>query len=172
MHTIGRFAGAGRNLDGELTLTFVVDDREIENIESLQDKDLVIDVERYYEKRSLNANRYFWKLCDLIARKLGSSKDTIYLMKLKDYGVWQDVDVVCDALPALEQAFRYVEVLHDGLITDENRIEARCYLGSSHYDKRQMAELINGTVNDAHDLGIDTWTEEEINRLIAAWENK
>lgn len=177
MHTLGRFAGAGRDLEGNLTLTFAVDEGEAANIEKLKDCDLVIDIKKFYEKRSLNANRYFWKLCDLIAEKLGSDKDTIYLMQIRRDGVWQDFEARRETLPLLKQMFREVEILKDGIILydqetgeTEDRFEARCYLGSSHYDKKQMARLIDGTVQAAKELGIETWTQEEIDRLINTWE--
>ena len=39
----------------------------------------IAKLEEYKEKRSLNANAYAWKLMDLIAEKIGSTKDEVYL---------------------------------------------------------------------------------------------
>lgn len=168
MHTIGRFVTAGRTIEGDLSITLAVDDTELQEIDKLKDTDLVIDIKKYREKRSLNANAYFWKLCDLIAKKLGSDKDTIYLLQLSKYGVFVDIDIHRDALPALRDKFRYVEDFDDGYTGEHTT--ARCYFGSSQYDKKEMSELIEGTVTDAHDLGIETYTDEEINSLIENWE--
>jgi hypothetical protein len=44
------------------------------------------------------------------------------------------------------------------------------YYGSSVYDTRQMAQLIDSLVQDAEALGIPTITPKEAERLIAQWE--
>lgn len=169
MHTLGKFVGAGRDLEGNLTITLAIDDDQLEPLEKLKDNDLVIDIKKYSPKRSLNANAYFWVLCDKIAKALGNDKDTIYLLQLSKYGVFVDVEIKRDALDYLRGKFRYVEDFDDGYTDDFTT--ARCYFGSSQYSRREMSDLINGTVQDAHDLGIkDIWTDEEIQALIENWE--
>lgn len=143
-----------------------------------EDNRLVFDVDLFRAKRSLNANAYFWQLCDKMAKKLGADKDIIYLMMLSRYGVFQDVEVVSEAVETLQQMFRYCEEVYsykaereaqDGE-TEAKTIKCiRCYIGSSHYDTKEMSDLINGTVNDAQELGIDTWTPEEIEQAINLW---
>ena len=167
MHTIGNYAGASRSLEGDLIVSFSIDDQEIKLD---KETDYVIDIKKHSEKRSLSANAYFWKLCDSIAKVVKSDKYTIYLLQLSKYGCFVDVEVIKEALPALKQKFRYVEELDDGLIEMRPSVTARCYFGSSHYSKKEMSDLIDGTVRDAQDLGIETWTDEEIRRLIKDWE--
>ena len=164
MHTLAEYVGASRSYEGDLIVSFRIDDQDLESM----DGTLVLDVSKYSPKRSLNANAYFWKLCTEIARVLGSDKDTVYLMQLSKYGVYVDVEVTKEAAPALKDKFRYVEDLSDGFdLGDE--ITMRCYFGSSHYTKAEMSVLISGTVNDCHDLGINTWSQEEIDNLIKNW---
>lgn len=167
IHELGKFVTAGRNLDGDMTLTFCVNDIEPAVIDQLKDTELVIDIKKYSSKRSLNANAYFWVLCDQIAKKLGSDKDTIYLLQLSKYGVFVDIQIVREAVDSLKEKFRYVEEFDDGYATET--ITARCYFGSSQYSKKEMYDLIQGTKADAIDLGITTWSEEEINRVIDNW---
>jgi len=148
-------------------VSFTIDEQDI-NLE--KDIDYVIDIQKHNEKRSLNANAYFWKLCDMIAKKVGSDKDTIYLLQLSKYGVFVDVDITKEALPGLQQKFRYIEILEEDYLCEYlDRLPVRCYFGSSHYDSKEMSELITGTVTDAHDLGIETWTDEEIENLLKNW---
>lgn len=45
----------------------------------------------------------------------------------------------------------------------------RAYYGSSTYDTRQMAMLIENLVQDCQALGIETRPEEEIRSLLEAW---
>lgn len=172
MELIGEYVQASRNLSGELTVTFAINDdiKAVEKLEGLKGQELAIDVDKYRNKRSLNANKYFWKLCDMIARALGSDKDTVYILQLKKYGVWTDIDIVRDAIPMLisKTSFRYVEELEDGY-EPEDMATVRCYWGSSHYDTAEMSHLINGTVQDAHELGISTLSDEEVKRLIQEW---
>lgn len=167
MHTTGDYVGASRNLNGDLIISFAIDeDTELEILEKQKDKKLVIDTKLFSAKRSLNANGYFWKLCDLIAQKLGTDKEAIYLMQLKHDGQFIDMEVKHEAMDMLRASFRYVEEYDDGL----EYVFARCYIGSSHYDKAQMSRLIDGTVQQAKELGIDTWNPEEIANLIKNWE--
>jgi len=43
------------------------------------------------------------------------------------------------------------------------------YYGSSDFDTRQMAMLIDGLIQDARALGIETRPEEEIRSLLEEW---
>lgn len=168
MRTIGRYESASRNMKGELIISFAVKDEEV--IEKLEkDKELVIETKLYKEKRSLNANAYFWVLCEKIARVLGTTKEAVYIMQLSHWGVWLDVQIQKSDLPELKRQFRYVQDMTEPF---SDISFARCYLGSSTYDTAQMSRLIEGTVQDAKELNIDTWTPEEIARVLASWKGE
>lgn len=171
MHTLGRYEGASRTLDDRLIISFSVDDEDlIKELESLKGSDLVIDAEKYREKRSLNANRYFWKLCTEIANRLNTTKDAIYLWELSRYGIYEDITVIKAAENHIRQIFRYVQDLTEDSESDYKYL--RCYIGSSMYDTYEMSVLLNGTVNDAHEIGISTWSQEEIDNLIKNWKGE
>lgn len=171
MHTLGRFVNASRSLQGDIVISFSIEDGEtvLEDLDSLKDTDLVIDVEKFREKRSLNANRYFWKLCNEMAIKLNTTKEAIYLMMLRRYGSWQDIRIV-QGEEIIRAAFRYVEDITEEYEADYK--DLRCYKGSSQYDTYEMTVLINGTVSDANDIGIQTWSQEEIDNLIKNWKGE
>lgn len=168
-------------LTREIILKADLKDEERNQLYNFKGNDVVIDIELNRDKRSLDANAYFWKLCDLIAKKLGSDKDTIYIIQLSRYGVFQDLEVIEDAVPALMQLYRYCEELYsyeaereaqDG-DTQTMMVKCiRCYIGSSHYNTKEMSDLIQGTVNDAQELGIDTWTPEEIEQVVRLWKGR
>ena len=181
MRSKGQYIGAQRSIDGDLIVSFAIEDEStLEALDKLKEKDLVLEVKKYSNKRSLNANAYFWKLCDMIAQALGTTKDEIYLLQLSRYGFWLDKEVIKEAIPEIKEMFRLVEVFDDEWIDyqidDKGNIQQvpmqtiRCYIGSSHYSKREMGRLIDGTVQDAKELGIDTWTPDEIARVLAEWE--
>lgn len=46
------------------------------------------------------------------------------------------------------------------------------YYGSSVYDTKQMAQLIDSLIQDAEALGIPTISEEEAERALGKWEKK
>lgn len=154
-------------------ISLFVDEDLQEDAEKLRDKQLLIELKKYNEKRSLTANAYFWALCGEIAKALGSTKDVIYILMLKDYGVFNTVEVSCEALPILSNYFRLVEEDYT-FYTDEGKrfSGVRCYKGSHEYDSAEMAALINGTVQQARDLGLSTYPQEVVDRLVEDWKGR
>lgn len=164
----GKFDSVSLSLDGKLKITFSVTDKEkaLREVEEIKDVEkLDITAEKHRSKRSLDANAYFWVLCDKIAKRLGSDKWTIYLLQLSKYGVFADLKVTAQALDILKEKFRYTEILS----ADDDSYIVRCYFGSSTYNTKEMSDLIHGTVSDAESLGIDTITPEELERMLAIW---
>lgn len=168
MRVISKYLGAGRSAEGDTTLIFAIEDDEelIAKMDRLKGLKVVIECFKLFSKRSLTANAYFWKLCDLIARKLDTTKDEIYLRQLARYGIFVDVKTAYFCFEDLKRAYRLVEILDDW----DGWYTVRCYIGSSHYDRKEMARLINGTVLDAKEIGVDTWPEQEIRRMVETWE--
>lgn len=149
-------------------MTFEVNEpqKALEEAEEIRTVEkLTIDAVRYKEKRSLDANAYFWVLADKIAKKLKSDKWTIYLLQLSKHGVFVDMQVKREAVSTLRGKFRYSEILDEY----PEFSTVRCYFGSSSYDSQEMSDLIAGTVEDAKELGIETMTPDEIKALVAAW---
>ena len=170
MRTIGKYAGAGRTIDGKLTVTFEIDDdiKALDKLKGYGDSDLVIETKKYHEKRSLDANGYFWVLCGEIARVIGSTRWDVYLWLLKVNGVSFEVKIKPEAIKALKQEFRLAEAFEEWP-DEDGMVRVRCYVGSSHYDKEEFSRLINAAVIEAEKLGIDTWTPDEIASLVADW---
>lgn len=168
MEVKGRLASTSLTLEGDLLTAFQIADKEkaLREIEAIKDvPELIIIVRPYKAKRSLDANAYFWVLCDKIAKRLASDKQTIYLLQLSKYGVFTDLQIATPALDMLKRRFRYVEMLQEG----EESCKVRCYIGSSTYNTSEMSDLINGTVQDAEALGIDTASPEEIEHMVSLW---
>lgn len=170
MRVNGEYVGAQRNLDGDLIISFAVEEsRELlEELEHLKEKKLIVEAKQYRQKRSLNANNYFWKLCDLLAEKMGSTQDEIHDLMLYRYGVRGDLKFSKDMLKAIRQNgdFDIVQVLYE----TDTEVEARCWVGSRKYDTKEMARLLEGTIHDAKEQGIDVYSKEETDRLLEMWE--
>lgn len=171
MEANGRIKDAIKTANGTTIITFEAAsiglNEELNNL--MKETEIKAVFERYTNKRSLNANAYFWVLCDKIAKKLGKGKWEVYLQALKDYGTFIDIAIQDKALPFLKAAYREVEILEEGILNGEKASYVRCYIGSSQYDKEEMNELINGIVEDAKSLGIDVLPPDEIKRMVDMW---
>lgn len=133
----------------------------LDKVLQLAGKEVEIVIKEPREKRSLDANAYFWLIVGKIADKLRASKEEIYFKLLKDYG--QSVTItVRKGLDITKAGFKYYEVLKDGLIKGKEFTAYRVFIGSSQYDTKQMSVLIDGAVQEAKELGIDVELEDFI----------
>ena len=142
---------------------------EAEEMESWQGKDLDVTVKRWRERRSLDANAYFWKLAGLMAEALGTSKEEIYLMMLERYGVYTHLIVKPKVVDRIKREWRTVIDLGEVTVNGQTGIQLQCFFGSSTYDSKEMSRLIDGTIHDAKTLGISTESPEEIARMKEEW---
>ena len=55
---------------------------------------------------------------------------------------------------------------------DGEHIVIRCYYGSSVYNSRQMARLIDWLVDEAKGLGLETKPQEYVNSLLEEWHGR
>lgn len=146
-------------------------------VDDLKDKDkLSIEIKPYRERRSLDANAYFFVLADKLAEKLHTTKEEIYRNAIKHIGgVSETVCVKNQAVERLCEGWR-----QNGLgwqtETFPSKIEGCTnvvlYYGSSTYNTEQMSRLIDNIVQDCEAVGIETRTPDELANLLSMWENK
>ena len=144
-----------------------------EDKEALYDLSLHKDVKR----RSLSANNYFYALCTKIAEKLRISLNEVHNQMLSRYGYPEYIDdkIVYFILPdkvdvnKLEgvhlKATSKTQVLDNG---DLNRVYI-VMRGSHTLNSVEMARLIDGVISEAKELGIDTITVTERDKMIEQW---
>lgn len=132
-----------------------------------QDTDKVFEIKEHKEKRSLNANAYAWSLIGKIADVLRTSKDETYLTMLKRYGQSEMVSVVSSI--DVSGYFKYYEPIATTTLQGKEFTHYRVFLGSSHYNTKEMAVLIDGIISEAHDLGLSTLPPAEVERLKEMW---
>ena len=177
MKATGRIVGA--NIDfktGKPVLMLEINERgDFEQIvDDLKDKDkLTIEIKQYKERRSLDANAYFWVLCDRLATALRKSKTEIYREYIKDIGGVSET--VCVKNAAVERLCEGWSKNGIGWQTEtftskiEGCTNVVLYYGSSVYDSAQMAKLLDLIIQDCKELGIPTETPSEIARLKSMW---
>lgn len=130
---------------------------------------LSFKIDKYKEKRSLNANAYCWKLLTEIANVLRSSKEEVYLTMLKRYGQREVISV--QAHIPISEYIKYCDVAGEGEVNGKPFKHYFVYKGSSEYDKREMSIFIDGIVSEAKALNIQTDTPEQIAKMKAMWGN-
>ena len=128
-------------------------------------------------KRSLNANNYHWMLCEQMAKVLKTSKYEVHNQLMIDYGTdWLDEDGN-QIYVLMKDDGRYLrrETEHyrpTDAVEDRKGVCYRWFvllLPSHLMSTKEMSELIDGTVSEAKELGIDTRTPDEIERMKALW---
>lgn len=128
---------------------------------------LSIKIDKYREKRSLNANNYAWKLLTEIGNEMRLSKEDVYFIMLKRYGQSEMISVLSH-IP-ITQYVKYCEEAGESTLNGKLFKHYKVYKGSSDFDKREMSIFIDGIVDEAKDLGIDTKTPDEIANLKSLW---
>lgn len=137
------------------------------------DKTYIMTIKEKKKKRSLNANNYFWKLCDELAVKTNIAKTELYKNYIKEIGGNSTtVCVMNKAVNDLCEGWRHNGI---GWVTDtmpskiEDCTNVILYYGSSTYDTAQMSRLINLIVQDCMENGIPTLEDIELERLCKEW---
>ena len=140
------------------------------------------EVKRHREKRSLDANAYYWQLLSRLAESAGISKNRAHNLMLRRYGQTETVDgqmiyvVVPDDDSGEEKALE-AETYHIKPTSEVKQARDgaafRTYImlrGSSTYDTREMSELINGLVSECREMGIETMTPDQLAEMMALHE--
>lgn len=174
METRGTLRDVTRTLDGKhMIVSFQCEAASTETIEAILGKDLDITTKVHREKRSINANSYFHVLASKIAAATGRTATHEKNRLIREYGFWQVVD---GAIPTLTMKAEYedrvldMDGLHVKVVSrDGDTIRFGLMRGSHTYDTKEMSRLIDGAVQDAKDLGIETLTPADLERMKAAW---
>lgn len=164
--------GASRTFDGHgIILTFEVDAGAAGQIESLAKQDrLRIKAVKYKERRSLDANAYAWVLMTKIADVVGSSKEEIYEDMLQKYGnVYEDEEGYITITVKKSVDMSKIDG-HWKYIKDNGKWASYLMIkGSSEYDTAEMSRFIDRIIEEARELGIETATPEEVERMKQEW---
>lgn len=142
------------------------------------DKKYVAAIKEWRQKRSLDANAYFHVLVGEIAKVTNMGFDEVKTSLVTEYGtVERDADgmKVGFKLPAsvdVNRIYRYVRCFDT---RTEGGVAFNCYIvfKQTHLmDSREMSRLIDGTVLEAKNLGIETLPPSELERMSLKWGEK
>ena len=172
----GKLKELARSRDGNWLITISTPEDFSETYDELYDKEITFEVKQLRKRRSLDANAYAWVLIDQIAQKTGVKKTEVYRNAIRDIGGVSTI--VCVQDKAVD---RLCENWHRNGIgwqteTMPSKVDGcTCvilYYGSSAYDSKQMAMLIDSLIQDAESLGIATLTDAQIGGLVEKWQSK
>lgn len=148
--------------------------QDINNLKSIVENGKLLDVviKQHRKKRSLDANSYAWVLMSKIADVLRTSKEEIYIQMLKRYGQREKelISVIAEGLETIKRAtnnhcYEVGESELNGKIFKHLAI----LIGSSQYDSKEMAILIDGIISECKELGVNTITENEKLEMLGKW---
>lgn len=131
-----------------------------------------IQIDEWHDKRSSGANGYMWALCDKIADKMHLQQTEVYRDHIREYGHFTDVAITPQAVPFLRESWRakgfgwFTEYI-DKEPNSDGLVVLRLFFGSSSYNSKEMSRLIDGVVQTAQAIGIETKTPDQIASMIS-----
>lgn len=154
---------------GRFRVTFESMEDISKQLETITDKLLTITAKIFRNKRSRDANAYSWTLMQKIAEVNGTDKWSVYLEMLGRYGVFTHIIVRPGVVDRVISEWRTVKNLGEVTVSGQTGIQLQCYFGSSTYDTKEMSVFIEGIVSECRDMGIETATPDELERMKREW---
>ena len=173
---LGMLKDLSLNMDGSQDLRVTVETDLSELFNELQGKPVEIDIKKRFNRRSLDANALAWVIIDQIAAKTGVKKSEVYRNAIRDIGGVSDKVCVLDE--AVDKLVRGWTAHGQGwqAETEKSKLDGcttvTLYYGSSVYDSKQMALLIDSLQQDAEALGIPPRSPREVEKAIEIWGKK
>lgn len=170
MESKARISGISRDFSsGKILLTFQIDNFNSEEVERLMSKDLRLRAVIWRENKTLTQNGYYWKLLELMAQELGSTKEEIHEEILRDYGTI-DCDENGTPITIKQPRFQDPKRLpgHWKFMYESKDGESNVFVqikGVSDCNTKEMSVLLDGAIQEAKELGVETLPPKEVERL-------
>lgn len=159
-------------------ISLLLDTNNKDVIEELKNENkLNIELKTYKDRRSLNANSYFWKLltelCDLA--EINTIEE--YKRRVKELGIFRQFKIMTDQVSTFKKIWEdkgiawFCEILDTEYIGNIEFKIINAYYGSSSFNSKQMSRLIDGVVQDCKIYGIETKPKAELDSLLKEWGN-
>ena len=142
--------------------------------DSTKDDEISVEIKKYRPKRSLTANAYFHVLVGKIAEKLKTSHAEVHNLMIARYGVVDEEVksvILADEIPWQKLESIHLRPTSATKVMDNGKLY-RVYIvmkGSHTYDTAEMGTLIDGVVEEAKELDIETMSPKELERLKQLW---
>lgn len=165
-------------VSGKPIVSFLCESKAaLRDVEDYKDKRLRVEVKQYREKRSLDANSYYWVLMSKLADMLRVSKPFMHNFLLRRYGQPDMMDGKVIEFILREELYDEVDQWSNihlypttHVTTMQNGQQYRLYykLKDSHeMDSAEFSKLLDGTISECKESGIEVATPEQIARMKA-----
>ena len=177
MDLTGRLCEVSRDYITKKPMVKFIVNEDLNGIDGLDGKDLKIKVNKATKPRSLDANAYFHVLCDKLRQTLGVSMAQMKNMLITSYGQIEYIDEGQPLIYKTNAPVEYMQELEAAHMKffkqgDDGAYWYISYRGSHTYDTTEMHKLLEGTIQEAKDQGIETMTPNEIAQIEALWGKK
>lgn len=177
----GAFDGLRMDLSSkkqELSLTVDQDAREV--FENLKDCKVDIIIKKHREKRSLDANAYYWTLLGKLAKAIQAPRPYVHNKILRGYGQLEYIDgrtvefILRDEIDVDEWESLHLLKTSKAKVLDNGELY-RVYLvlrGSHTYNTEEMSALISGLIAECRFVKIPEYeimTPNEKEELKQKW---
>ena len=158
----------GEHDEQHITVTVTDDFRQEFN--QLKDQEVSIEIKKWRKPRSKSANAYFHVLVNKIASKLGEAESSVKIRLVLEYGALakdEDGLNVGFKLPTTVDVSTIYPYVKKFDVRQENGKLFNCYLvykRTRFMDTAEMSRLVDGAIDTARELGIETDTPEQLAR--------
>lgn len=125
-----------------------------------QDENKIFEIKEYREKRSLNANAYFYVLQNKLAQVLKTSNDELHERLIKSYST-VTIITVPDTYD-IKGFIKYYDVYKEGKIKGNSVVQYKVYKPSHEMNTKEFSRLLDGIISECKEMGIETKTKEEL----------
>lgn len=153
-------------LDGAVEITFTAPKSVLRQFDGLTDKPLTVSVKEFRAKRSLSQNAYLWVLLDKLGAKLNRSKEDIYKIYIRDYGLFEVVPIKNEAVDRWVTNWSkhgigwFCEDLGESKLDGFTKLIT--YYGSSTYNTAELKRVLDAVIQDCEEQGIPTMPLSDI----------
>lgn len=158
-------------------ISLLLDTNELSIVEELKNENkLNIELKKYRKPRSLDANKYFWKLLQEVCDYKDIDTIEDYKRRVKELGIFKQFKIMTQDIKTFEKIWTdrviawFCEIVDTTYIGDTEFKIINAYYGSSSYNSKQMSRLIDNLVQDCKAVGIETKPQAEIDSLLKQWD--
>ena len=137
------------------------------------------EIKKLSKKRSLDANSYYWLLVGKLSKAIGISMAHCHNIMLRRYGTFKlfGGQVMYVVLPDTDEASRDADEAEECHIKPTSQVKEgkdglmyRTYImlkGSHEYNTAEFRYLVEKTIEECKQVGIETATPDEVAKMIS-----